>query len=94
MALRGNARNYDADGICGRQELSHQLVILKRFSANIRKLFPGAKIEYDGEAAANAQWSVKVTEVLRDTSLPNPLTTSKLGETPERDRGEKSLATS
>jgi hypothetical protein len=79
MALRGNARNYDDNGVCGKQ----RLVVagdLKRFSANVHTMFPGARIEYDGDAAANAQWSVRVTEVLRNASLPNSLSTRRLGE--------------
>lgn len=79
MALRGKARFYDAKGMCGVQ----RLVIaddIQRFSANVSSLFPGAKVQYEGNTTAIAQWSVRVTEKLRDASLPSPLSTWRLSD--------------
>jgi hypothetical protein len=66
MGLRGKARFYDAQGICGNQ----RLVIscdLKRFSANIHRLFPGAKINTSEDALDTAAMAPKLIEYLRTT---------------------------
>ncbi len=49
LALRGNGRRYDANGLCGRQ----RLVIsndLKSFASNVGRLFPGATPQYVGKS--------------------------------------------
>lgn len=74
MALRGLARFYDSNGICGKQ----RLVIgcdFKRFSATIHKLFPRATIKYDKDCVDNSTLVTKVTELLR--SCANHKVTTK-----------------
>jgi hypothetical protein len=64
MALRGNARNYDENGVCGKQ----RLVIssdLKRFAPNMKQIFPGANITITG--AQGTTWITKVLAVLGNT---------------------------
>jgi hypothetical protein len=66
LALRGNARNYDENGVCGKQ----RLVVgsdMKRFMANAQKLFPGAKIRTVGNVSDNTTWITKILQVLSDT---------------------------
>ena len=79
LALRGRARFYDADGVCGRQ----RLVVgsdLKRFMANADRLFPGAKIRTVGAHADDATWIVRVLEALNRTKA-NALPTKDLTKT-------------
>ena len=74
LALRGRARFYDENGVCGKQ----RVVIssdLKRFRANAYRLFPGAKIRTVGDA--NATLSTKIIEVL-STTPDNVVTTKTL----------------
>jgi hypothetical protein len=78
MALRGNGRNYDEHGLCGKQ----RLVIsndLKSFLANVPRLFPGAK---DPVITDNGETSTRATRLLRILSasnLPSTLTTKDIG---------------
>ena len=78
MALRGNARHYDAQGLCGKQ----RLVIacdLDRLLANFDTLFPGAGApRFSAEGGKLAD---KVLEFLND--LPEStavVTTAELGK--------------
>ena len=60
LALRGNARNYDERGVCGKQ----RLVIAcdpKLFMANVHRLFPGANIRI---VKANADSTTVQTQIL------------------------------
>jgi hypothetical protein len=66
LALRGRARTYDEDGVCGQQ----RLVIgsdLKRFMSNAKKMFPGAKIKIVGKPTDTNTWSTKVLKALCQT---------------------------
>lgn len=68
LALRGKARVYDENGICGKQ----RLVVgsdLKRFMANVTKLFPGApRVRYVGNHDNNTTYANKILLLLNDTS--------------------------
>lgn len=74
MALRGNGRNYDKQGVCGPQ----RLVIsndLKSFVTNVPRLFKGAKapvITDNGETSTRA---TKLLTILNNPDLPPKLTT-------------------
>ena len=78
IALRGSARVYDKDGVCGEQ----RLVIgcdLKRFRVNATRLFPGAKIKTTAESSHEyAPWKTKVIEYLSKHSLSSVITTKEL----------------
>ena len=72
LALRGRARFYDENGVCGKQ----RVVIssdLKRFRANAYRLFPGAKIRTVGDT--NATLSTRIIEILSTT--PDDVVTTK-----------------
>lgn len=76
IAIRGNARNYDETGLCGKQ----RLVVgsdLKRFMTNATKLFPGAKIRTVGNLSDNATWITRILEILSNTR-ERVLTTKEL----------------
>ncbi len=78
LALRGNARNYDEHGVCGKQ----RLVVsgdLKRFMANVGRLFPGAKTKTIGASTDNDTWGTKALQVISSTQ-GSVLTTVALGE--------------
>ena len=64
LALRGNVRNYDEHGVCGKM----RLVIAcepKRFMSNVHLLFPGVRnIKLVGGADDNATMQTKVLNVL------------------------------
>lgn len=66
LALRGRARVYDANGLCGKQ----RLVVssdLKRFMAHAGVLFPGAKITTEGNLSDHATWITRILELLSKT---------------------------
>jgi hypothetical protein len=74
LALRGRARFYDENGVCGKQ----RLVVgsdLQRFIANANRLFPGATITTIGDHTDNAPWKPKILMVLN--SAKAPVVTSK-----------------
>jgi hypothetical protein len=63
LALRGKARFYNGQGVCGKQ----RLVIgsdLKRFSMNVSRLFPNAKITM-ADTPIDAPLAPRVIEFLR-----------------------------
>ena len=76
LALRGRARFYDANGVCGNQ----RLVVgsdLQRFMANASKLFPGAIIRTVGDHGDNATWNARVLVALNG-SQASTVTTKDL----------------
>ena len=71
LALRGKARFYDAQGVCGKQ----RLVIgsdLKRFSMNVSRLFPNAKITM-ADTPIDAPLAPRVIEFLRNAQATKGL---------------------
>jgi len=81
MCLRGRARSFDEDGLCGRQKLVCS-GDRQRLLRNVRTLYPGAQI-----TLANADTGRKhssradaLLELLSDPSLPNVVTTNWIGQ--------------
>jgi hypothetical protein len=66
LALRGRGREFNQDGVCGRQKL---VVIgkLNRIVENFNKLFPGAQIISTPEVEKHQRWIDKLTSVLLAT---------------------------
>jgi hypothetical protein len=67
MAVRGRARQYDENGVCGKQ----RLVVgcdLKRFMLNADRLFPGAKIITVGSVGDNTTIANRILELLTKTA--------------------------
>ena len=63
LALRGRARLYDETGLCGKQ----RLVVgsdLKKFMANVDRLFPGAKVRTECAATDSAPLMDRVLSAL------------------------------
>jgi hypothetical protein len=77
LAMRGNARNFDEHGICGKQKVVI-MCDLKHFRAFAPRLFPGATIVVS-EPDTAVRWHDKVIEAVigYDDAV---LTTGKLGE--------------
>jgi hypothetical protein len=76
LALRGCARFYDVNGMCGKQ----RLVIgsdLQRFMENVHRLFPGAQIKIVGDHSNAGPWKSRVLAVLNG-SKANTVTTKEL----------------
>jgi hypothetical protein len=90
MALRGNARHYDANGACGEQKL----VIacdLERLLANVDEMFPGATVSFSTPEGKLAEKALSYLNALPATA--SVVTTAKLGEALDRRRwGEISKA--
>jgi hypothetical protein len=66
MALRGRARQYDENGVCGKQ----RLVVgsdLKRFMSNVGMLFPGASVTAVGPISDNSNLADRVLNLLSKT---------------------------
>jgi hypothetical protein len=66
LALRGRARFYDENGVCGKQ----RLVVgsdLTRFTSNVHKLFPGAKVLTAGNHDNNATLATRILTLLSST---------------------------
>ncbi|MDE2284326.1 MAG: hypothetical protein KGK33_06900 [Hyphomicrobiales bacterium] len=65
LALRGNARNYDANGVCGKQ----RVVIAcdwKLLLSNHQRMFPGAKLRSLGDASQSSV-ATKILDYLNST---------------------------
>jgi hypothetical protein len=79
MALRGRARCYDENGVCGRQKLvftGDERRLLSHYS----RLFPGAatpSIPKSGSALTREQ---QLYEIISRPGLPNSITTSWIGQ--------------
>jgi hypothetical protein len=83
MALRGRARQYDENGVCGKQ----RLVVgsdLKRFMLNVEKLFPGAKVPTIGAFSDNSTLADRILGLLSKTQ-DRVLTTKAIAPVIERD---------
>jgi hypothetical protein len=67
MAMRGNARHYDENGVCGKQ----RLVVsgnLKRFLTHVDKMFPGAQpVRIVGDVSDKTTVATKVLDALKAT---------------------------
>jgi hypothetical protein len=67
MAIRGNARHYDENGLCGKQ----RLVVsgnLKRFLTHVDKMFPGAQpVRIVGDVSDKTTMATKVLDLLKET---------------------------
>src|SRR5262249_48613215 len=77
MTLRGRARCYDANGVCGKMRLVVSCE-LENFMAHVGKLFPGAKIRLAGDSAKGT-WAERVISLL-NASEALSITTSELGD--------------
>jgi hypothetical protein len=78
MALRGKARFYNENGVCGKQ----RLVVacdLETLMANVGKLFPGAKVPTTASSNDNDTWRERVITIL-NSSAASTITTSDLGD--------------
>jgi hypothetical protein len=67
MAMRGKARHYDENGVCGKQ----RLVVsgnLKRFLTHVDKMFPGAQpVRIVGDVSDRTTIATKVLDLLKAT---------------------------
>ena len=77
MALRGRARCYDANGVCGKMRLVVACE-LENFMANVRRLFPGAKVHLAGDSTGGT-WTERVLRLLNGSEALS-ITTSELGD--------------
>jgi hypothetical protein len=78
MALRGNARHYDAQGLCGKQKLVIACE-LDRLLTNVGTLFPGA--EPPRFSAEGSKLADKVLALLNDLSgIITTITTAEVGK--------------
>ena len=80
MALRGRARCYDANGVCGKMRLVVSCE-LENFMAHVGKLFPGAKVRLAGDGAKGT-WAERVITLLHGSLS---VTTRELGDLLRRE---------
>ena len=67
LALRGNARAFDEQGVCGAQKLVCT-GDFKRLAANVGRMFPGASLRTEHKASDQSQQRlVKLFATLQDT---------------------------
>jgi hypothetical protein len=79
MALRGNGRNFDEHGLCGKQKLVCS-ADRTRLLSNFDRLFPGAKIEVVTASVGHKQpYADKLLELLSRSGLPDVLQVRWLG---------------
>ena len=82
LALRGRARVYDENGVCGKQ----RLVVgsdLKRFMTSAPTLFPGAQIRTVEDCSDGATWITRTLELLsktQDRVLPTKALSQHIGK--------------
>ena len=79
LALRGRARCYDEQGMCGKQ----RLVVacdFQSFMANVGTLFPGAKVRTAGNDAEDTKMIDKVLKRLNSEGTRTAITTAEIGE--------------
>jgi hypothetical protein len=79
MALRGRARNFDEQGMCGEQKLVCS-GDRDRLLLNYDRLFPGAKLSIVTDSTCQQTAVDKLYDILSRPELPNVLTTSWLGQ--------------
>lgn len=77
MALRGRARCYDKDGVCGKMRLVVSCE-QETFLANVKTLFPGAPARIVG-TRAHSKWAERVLTALNGSTEP-VVTTSQLSD--------------
>jgi hypothetical protein len=77
MALRGRARCYEANGVCGKMRLVVSCE-LESFLAHVDKLFPGAKVRLAGDSTGGT-WTERVIRLLNGSEALS-ITTSELGD--------------
>ena len=82
MALRGRARCYDENGVCGKMRLVISCE-LETFLANVEKLFPGAQTRLTG-TNDNGKWAERVLAILSG-STEAVISTTDLGTLLNRD---------
>jgi len=79
LALRGRARCYDEQGMCGKQ----RLVVacdFQSFMANVGTLFPGAKVRTTTTGASGStKWAERVIALLNGSAAAK-VTTGELGK--------------
>ena len=78
LALRGRARFYDANGVCGKQ----RLVVgsdVKKFMANAARLFPGATIRTVGDHSDNGHVESRMLAALNKSKAPTSTTRASSG---------------
>ena len=80
LALRGNARRFDGQGVCGVQKLVFA-ADRTRLLANFDRLFPGARIEVVSANTDTKQtYADKLIEVLSRPDLPDTVSTKWIGQ--------------
>ena len=80
--LRGRARCYDANGVCGKMRLVVSCE-LETFLAHVGKLFPGAQVRL-ADASTKGTWAEKVIRLLNGSEALS-VTTSELGDALRRE---------
>jgi hypothetical protein len=98
MALRGNGRNFDEHGVCGRQKVvcAGDLDQYIRIIKNASLLFPGAKITpvEGGHGSTQERYADKLVLLLSRSDLSDTITTKEIGdhvEKPWREWGRNVL---
>jgi hypothetical protein len=81
MCLRGRARCFDANGVCGKQKLVY-IGDRQRLLANLNTLFPGAKPPKLAKAASGAKQSraEALLMLLSNSDLPEKLSADWVGQ--------------
>jgi hypothetical protein len=82
MALRGRARCYDGNGVCGKMRLVVACE-LENFMANVGLLFPGAKVRLAGDSTGGT-WAERVIRLLNGSEALS-VSTSELGDVLRRE---------
>jgi hypothetical protein len=83
MALRGRARCYDANGVCGKMRLVVSCE-LGTFMANASRLFPGANVRLADDSSAGATWAERIIRLLNGSEALS-VTTSELTKLLDKD---------
>ena len=78
MALRGKAREFDREGMCGKQKLVIVSSDLARLTAQIHELFPGANFSSEAPKDQKTRRVDQVLHLLVNT-IENEITTIEVG---------------
>jgi hypothetical protein len=89
MSLRGNGRNYDEHGVCGKQKLVICAPEPKRLLTHYGRLFPGARPPLVGESTSKTR-EQQLYEILSRPGLPDTLTTQWVGQQMKTNWGDVS----